>query len=239
MYFDEARIFVKSGDGGNGAVAFRREAHVPRGGPSGGNGGKGANVYPVADPHINTLLQFSQQSIFRAQGGEPGHGKNQTGAQGVDLTIHVPVGTAIHADGADGELIADLTTPEQSIKVARGGRGGRGNWAFRSSTNQAPRIAENGEPGEERWLRLELKLIADVGIIGMPNTGKSTLLAHVSAARPKIADYPFTTLTPNLGVVVIDNRDLVLADIPGSSRALTRARVWGTPSCDTSSAHAS
>ncbi len=215
MFFDEARIYVKGGDGGNGVVAFRREAHVPRGGPSGGNGGKGADVYLVADPHINTLLQFSQQALFRGPNGEPGHSKNQTGAQGTDLTIHVPVGTVVHADGEPSELIADLVTPGQRVLVARGGRGGRGNRTFRSATNQAPRIAENGEPGAECWLRLELKLIADVGIVGMPNTGKSTLLARVSAARPKIADYPFTTLEPNLGVVVIDDRDLVLADIPG------------------------
>ena len=214
MFFDEARIFIQAGDGGNGVVAFRREAHVPRGGPSGGNGGKGADVYLEADPQINTLFIFSQQVHFRGPNGQHGRGKNQTGAQGTDLVVHVPVGTVAH-DASTGEILADLVTPGARALVARGGRGGRGNWTFRSATNQAPRIAENGEPGEERWLRLELKLIADIGIIGMPNAGKSTLLASVSAARPKIADYPFTTLEPNLGVAVIDSRDIVLADIPG------------------------
>jgi len=214
MFFDEAKIYVKAGDGGNGVVAFRREAHVPRGGPSGGNGGRGADVYLEADPQHNTLIHFSQHSIFRAPNGSHGSGKNQTGAQGVDLVIRVPVGTAAY-DNETGELLADLVTPGQRALVAQAGRGGRGNHAFKSPTNQAPRIAENGEPGAERWLRLELKLIADVGIVGVPNAGKSTLLSRVSAARPKIADYPFTTLEPNLGVVVIDDRDLVLADIPG------------------------
>ena len=214
MFFDEAKIYVKAGDGGNGVVAFRREAHVPRGGPSGGNGGRGADVYLVADPQVNTLIQFSHQVHFRAPNGEPGQGKNQTGAQGSELVIRVPVGT-VARDDESGEILADLVRPGQRAQVGRGGRGGRGNNAFKSSTHQAPRIAENGEPGTEHWLRLELKLIADVGIVGMPNAGKSTLLARVSAARPKIADYPFTTLQPNLGVVVIDDRDIVLADIPG------------------------
>jgi GTP-binding protein len=214
MFFDEAKIYVKSGDGGNGVVAFRREAHVPRGGPSGGNGGKGADVFLVADPQYNTLLLFSQQIHFRAPNGEHGHGKKQTGAQGTDLIIRVPIGTVAY-DSDTGDLLADLVTPGQRALIARGGRGGRGNHAIKTATVQAPRIAENGAPGEEHWLRLELKLIADVGIIGVPNAGKSTLLARVSAARPKIADYPFTTLEPNLGVVVIDDRDLVLADIPG------------------------
>jgi GTP-binding protein len=214
MFFDEAKIYVKAGDGGNGVVAFRREAHVPRGGPAGGNGGKGGDVYLVADPQINTLVAFSQQVHFRAPNGEHGRGKNQAGAAGADLLIRVPVGT-VACDAGTGETLADLVQPGQRVLIARGGRGGRGNWAFRSPTNQAPRIAENGEPGTGCWLRLELKLIADVGIIGVPNAGKSTLLTRVSAARPKIADYPFTTLEPNLGVAVVDNRDLVLADIPG------------------------
>ena len=214
MFFDEAKIYVKAGDGGNGVVAFRREAHVPRGGPSGGNGGKGANVYLVADRQVNTLVQFGQQNLFRASNGGHGHGKNQTGAQGAELLIRVPVGT-VAFDADTGEMLADLMLPGQRVLVARGGRGGRGNWAFRTPTMQAPRIAENGVGGEEHWLRLELKLIADVGIVGVPNAGKSTLLARVSAARPKIADYPFTTLTPNLGVVLVDQRDMVLADIPG------------------------
>lgn len=214
MFFDEAKIYIKAGDGGNGVVAFRREAHVPRGGPSGGNGGKGANVYLVADRQINTLIQFNQQTLFRAPSGGHGHGKNQTGAQGAELSIRVPIGTVVF-DADTGDRLADLMLPGQRALIARGGRGGRGNWTFRTSTMQAPRIAENGVPGEERWLRLELKLIADVGIVGIPNAGKSTLLARVSAARPKIADYPFTTLVPNLGVVLVDQRDIVLADIPG------------------------
>ena len=214
MFFDEAKIYVKAGDGGNGVVAFRREAHVPRGGPSGGNGGKGGDVFLVADLQINTLIAFSKQIHFRASSGDQGRGKNQTGAGGEDLLIHVPVGTV--AFEAETDLIlADLVRPDQRVLIARGGRGGRGNWAFKSATVQAPRIAENGEPGAERRIRLELKLIADVGIVGVPNAGKSTLLSVVSAAHPKIADYPFTTLEPNLGTVVIDNRDMVFADIPG------------------------
>lgn len=214
MFFDETKIYVRAGDGGNGVVAFRREAHVPRGGPNGGNGGKGGDIYLVADPQVNTLIAFSKQIHFRAANGEHGRGKNQTGAQGADLTISVPVGT-VAQEAETGLILADLVRPDQRVRVAGGGRGGRGNWAFKSPTNQAPRIAENGEPGEERWLRLELKLIADVGIVGVPNAGKSTLLSVVSAARPKIADYPFTTLEPNLGVVVVDGRDMVFADIPG------------------------
>jgi GTPase len=213
-FIDEARIYVKAGDGGKGAVAFRREAHVPRGGPSGGNGGKGADVYLEADPQINTLLAFQKQVHFRGEAGSPGRGKNQTGAQGEDLVIRVPVGT-VAWDIETGVLLADLAEPGERGLVARAGRGGRGNRTFRSATNQAPRIAENGEPGEERWLRLELKLLADVGIVGVPNAGKSTLISRVSAARPKVADYPFTTLQPHLGVVLVGNREMVWADIPG------------------------
>ncbi|GAB4566728.1 MAG: GTPase ObgE [Anaerolineae bacterium] len=214
MFFDEARIYVKGGDGGNGCVSFRREKYVPRGGPNGGNGGHGGNVYIVADPGLNTLVHFRRQVHFRASPGEHGRGKDQHGRSGEDLIIRVPPGTVVY-DDATGQLLADLVEPGQKVLVARGGRGGRGNAAFKSPTNQAPRIAEKGEPGEERWLRLELKLIADVGIVGVPNAGKSTLLAKVSAAKPKIADYPFTTLEPNLGVVQIDGRDFVMADIPG------------------------
>jgi len=214
MFIDEAKIYVKAGDGGNGVVAFRRESHVPRGGPNGGNGGKGGDVYLLADPQINTLLAFRKKVHFKAPRGGHGRGKNQTGAQGEDLLIPVPVGTvAYHAE--TGQLLADLVEPGQKALLARGGRGGRGNRAFRSATNQTPRIAENGEPGEELWVRLELKLLADVGIVGVPNAGKSTLLSRVSAARPKVASYPFTTLEPSLGVVVMGDRDLVLADIPG------------------------
>ena len=214
MFIDEARIEAKAGDGGNGAVAFRREAHVPRGGPSGGNGGRGGDVFVQADAQQNTLIAFTHKMHFRAESGSHGGGKNQTGASGSDLVIKVPVGTVVY-EIETGLLIADLAEAGQRALVAAGRRGGRGNFTFRSATNQAPRIAENGEPGEERSLRLELKLLADVGIVGIPNAGKSTLLSRISAARPKIADYPFTTLEPNLGTILIDNRDMVWADIPG------------------------
>jgi GTP-binding protein len=215
MFYDEAKIHVKAGDGGNGAVAFRREKYVPRGGPSGGNGGDGGHVILEVDPQLNTLIHFQQQAHFRAGRGAHGKGKNQTGARGDDVTIFVPPGT-VARDADSQALLGDLTAPGQQVIVARGGKGGRGNASFASSTHQAPRLAERGLPGEERWLYLELKLLADVGLIGMPNAGKSTLLAAVSAARPKIADYPFTTLQPNLGVVRLDDEyDFVVADLPG------------------------
>jgi len=213
-FFDEAIIHVRAGNGGNGCVSFRREKYVPFGGPNGGNGGAGGDVYIVADRHLNTLVQFKKRRHFRAESGAHGQGKDMQGKRGKDLFIRVPPGTVVR-DAKTGELLADLVQDGQKVLVAHGGRGGRGNAAFASSTNQAPRIAEKGEPGEARSLKLELKLIADVGIIGVPNAGKSTLLAAVSAARPKIADYPFTTLTPNLGVAVVDHQSLVLADIPG------------------------
>ncbi|RLC75802.1 MAG: GTPase ObgE [Chloroflexi bacterium] len=214
MFFDEAKIYVKGGDGGNGCVSFRREKFVPFGGPNGGDGGRGGHIYLVVDPHLNTLVNFKKRSHFKAGRGQHGRGKNQTGKSGEDLYIPVPPGTVVR-DAETGELIADLVEPGQKVLVARGGRGGRGNAAFATPTNQAPRFAEKGEPGEERWLYLELKLIADAGIVGVPNAGKSTLLASVSAARPKIAPYPFTTLEPNLGVVTVGDYDFVLADIPG------------------------
>ncbi len=214
MFFDEARIYVKAGDGGDGCVSFRREKYVPFGGPNGGNGGKGGDVILVADPHLNTLVGFRKRMHFKAQRGAHGRGKDQHGKSGADLRIPVPVGTVVR-DAETGEVLADLVHPGMEVVVVRGGRGGRGNAAFATPTNQAPRFAEKGEPGEERWLFLELKLIADVGIVGMPNAGKSTLLAAVTAARPKIADYPFTTLVPNLGVVTVNDRDFVLADLPG------------------------
>ena len=215
MFFDEAKIYVKAGDGGNGCVSFRREKYVPLGGPNGGDGGKGGDVYLVANPRLNTLINFKHRIHFKAQRGGHGRGKKQKGRQGEDLFIEVPPGTVVR-DADTGEFIADLTEPGQRALVARGGQGGRGNAAFATPTNQAPRIAERGEPGQERWLYLELKLIADVGIVGMPNAGKSTLLSVVSAARPKIADYPFTTLEPNLGVVTLDDyTSFVMADIPG------------------------
>ncbi|MFQ5814170.1 MAG: GTPase ObgE [Anaerolineae bacterium] len=215
MFFDEAKIYVKAGDGGDGCVSFRREKYVPLGGPSGGDGGKGGDVYLVANPHLNTLIGFKRRTHFKAQRGDHGRGKGQKGQQGDDLFIEVPPGT-VARDAETGEFIADLMEEGQRALVAQGGQGGRGNAAFTTSTNQAPRIAERGEPGQERWLYLELKLIADVGIVGVPNAGKSTLLSVVSAARPKIAAYPFTTLEPNLGVVALDDyTSYVMADIPG------------------------
>ncbi len=214
MFFDEAKIYVQAGDGGNGAVSFRREKYIPHGGPDGGHGGKGGDVVLVVNPRLNTLLGFRRRSHFRAERGAHGQGKNKHGKNGADLYIPVPPGTVVR-DDESGDLIADLVKAKHSVVVAAGGRGGRGNSAFASSTNQAPRWAEKGEPGQARWIRLELKLLADVGIIGLPNAGKSTLLASVSAAKPKIADYPFTTLIPNLGVAIVDDREMVLADIPG------------------------
>jgi GTP-binding protein len=213
-FFDEATIHVLAGKGGNGCVSFRREKYVPFGGPNGGNGGAGGDVYLVANRHLNTLIRFQRQQHFRAQAGAHGQGKDMQGKRGEDLFVPVPPGTVVR-DAKTGELLADLVEDGQQVLAANGGRGGRGNAAFASPTNQAPRVAEKGEPGESRALRIEMKLIADVGIIGAPNAGKSTLLAAVSAARPKIADYPFTTLSPNLGVATVDYRSLVLADIPG------------------------
>lgn len=214
MFFDQAKVYVKGGDGGNGVVAFRREKFVPRGGPSGGNGGRGGHVVFYVDPGLNTLSSFQHQVHYRAERGTHGSGANKTGAMGADLRVPVPPGTVVREAGT-GKLVADLTRAGQQAVVARGGRGGRGNAVFKSARNKAPRLAEKGEPGEERRLELELKLVADVGIIGVPNAGKSTLLSVVSAAKPKIADYPFTTVTPNLGVAEIHHRTMVLADIPG------------------------
>ncbi len=214
MFYDQARIYVKAGDGGNGVVAFRREKFVPRGGPSGGSGGRGGHIYLEADPGLNTLYALQHQVHHRAERGVHGQGANKTGAAGADLTIPVPLGTLVR-DAETGELLADLTHAGQRFLVVRGGRGGRGNVAFKSPRNKAPRVAENGELGEERWLELELKLVADAGIIGVPNAGKSTLLSVVSAAKPKIADYPFTTVEPSLGVAEVGHRQMTLADIPG------------------------
>lgn len=214
MFFDQAKIHVKAGDGGNGIVAFRREKFVPRGGPAGGSGGRGGHVYLVVDPNLNTLQAFQHQTLFRAERGAHGGGSDKTGAMGEDLRIPVPPGTLAY-DAETGEQVADLTQPGQEVLVARGGRGGRGNAAFKSARNKAPHLAENGEQGQERRLVLELKLVADVGIIGVPNAGKSTLLSVISAAKPKIADYPFTTVTPNLGVAEVNHRQIVFVDIPG------------------------
>ncbi len=214
MFFDRAKIFVKAGEGGEGIVAFRREKHQAKGGPAGGNGGRGGHVVAAVDPGMNTLHRFRRHVHYRAAKGGRGGGTDKRGAQGDDLVIRVPPGTLIR-DAESQDLIADLTHDAQSACIARGGRGGRGNAAFRNSRNQVPRMAEKGEPGEERWLALELKLVAEVGIIGVPNAGKSTLLSRLSAARPQIADYPFTTITPNLGVVEVEHRQRVFIDVPG------------------------
>ena len=215
MFVDEAKIFVKSGKGGDGIVHFRREKYVPRGGPDGGDGGRGGDVVLQVNPRLNTLSAFRQQRHFRAQNGGRGGISKRTGKSAEALVIDVPPGTVVY-DDATGEVLGDLTRPGQRLVVCRGGRGGRGNTHFATSRRQVPRLAERGEPGEERWLRLELKLIADVGIVGVPNAGKSTFLSAVTNARPKIASYPFTTLEPNLGVAELDDETaLVLADIPG------------------------
>lgn len=213
-FIDEARIYVRAGNGGNGAAHFRREKFVPLGGPDGGDGGSGGNLYFEADPALNTLISFKRRRRFEAEDGEPGGPARMSGRSGKDVTVKVPVGTVI-VDADSGDELGDLLQAGQKLLVAKGGKGGLGNVHFKSSTNQAPGFAELGEPGQEHWLDLELKVIADVGIIGLPNAGKSTLLSVMSAARPKIADYPFTTLVPNLGVVDTGGYSFVAADIPG------------------------
>jgi GTP-binding protein len=217
VFVDEVDIVVAGGDGGRGCLSFRREKYVPRGGPDGGDGGRGGSVYLVASPHVNTLVNYRFHPEFRAPRGAHGQGANCTGRDGDDLFLEVPVGTVVYERAPDGlRLLADLSEAGEQVCVARGGRGGRGNAAFATSTNRAPRRVEPGEPGEVKRLHLQLKLLADVGLVGFPNAGKSTLIARISAARPKIADYPFTTLTPNLGVVRLDaERSFVVADVPG------------------------
>lgn len=215
MFYDEAKIHVRSGDGGDGMISFRREKYVRQGGPDGGDGGHGGDVVFVATQHLNSLINFQHQKHHRAANGVHGTVQRMTGANGEDLRLEVPVGTIVR-NAETGDVLADLTAAGQEVVILAGGRGGRGNIHFANSRVQAPRVAERGAPGEEMWLTLELKLIADVGIVGVPNAGKSTLLSAVSAARPKIGDYPFTTLQPNLGVVALDDYEtLVLADIPG------------------------
>jgi GTP-binding protein len=215
MFVDEAVIQVKAGDGGHGCVSFRREKFIPKGGPDGGDGGNGGSIVFVADSSKDTLLDFSGKHHWNARNGQPGMGKKMAGLTGDDLVIPVPPGTIIY-DQAHDILLADLDELGKKIVIARGGRGGKGNWHFRSSTNQAPRYAEPGTEGQGRSLKLELKLIADIGLVGMPNAGKSTLLRSISAARPRVADYPFTTLDPQLGIVELPGfRRMVVADLPG------------------------
>jgi len=217
MFVDEVDIHVAAGHGGRGAMSFRREKFVPRGGPNGGDGGRGGSVYAVANANLNTLLNYRYQKNFEAERGAHGEGSNRTGRTGHDVELQVPVGTVIYQRHDEGlAVLADLTGDGQRVLIAQGGLGGRGNAQFATSTNRAPRRVEPGLPGEEKDLRLHLKLLADAGLVGFPNAGKSTLISRISAARPKIADYPFTTLTPNLGVVGLsDDRTFVVADVPG------------------------
>lgn len=226
-FVDEALIRVEAGRGGGGAVSFRREKFIPRGGPDGGDGGDGGSVYVVADPELNTLADFRYTRLFRAAHGQPGAGGQRTGRSGEDLIIKVPTGTSVR-DADTGELIADLVAPRQLACVAQGGRHGLGNVHFKSSTNRAPRRATPGSPGEARNLHLELKLLADVGLLGLPNAGKSSLIRRVSAAHPRVAAYPFTTLYPQLGVVRVDaERSFVMADIPGIIEGASRGAGLG------------
>src|SRR5271165_3046458 len=231
MFVDEAKIRVKAGDGGNGCMAFRREKFVPRGGPSGGDGGRGGDVIMESSERHNTLVHFRFNPEYKAERGRHGEGSDCTGREGVDVVLKVPVGTIVY-DDLTGEIVHDFSGPDERIVIAHGGRGGRGNARFATSTHQAPREHELGFPGEERTLRLELKLLADVGLVGYPNAGKSTLISRISAARPKIADYPFTTLQPNLGVVVVgeapDEFSFVVADIPGLIEGASEGAGLGT-----------
>lgn len=227
MFIDEVFISVKAGDGGNGCLAFRREKYVPRGGPSGGDGGHGGDVVLAASPHYNALLHFRFNPEHKAERGRHGEGSNRTGRNGESIELPVPVGTIVY-NKETGEQLFDFTEAGQKFVVARGGRGGRGNARFATATHQAPTEHEEGQPGEERQLRLELKLLADVGLVGFPNAGKSTLISRLSAARPKIADYPFTTLEPHLGVVQAGDRTFVMADIPGLIEGAHEGHGLGT-----------
>src|SRR3989440_2500152 len=226
MFIDRARLVVRGGDGGRGVISFRREAHVPRGGPDGGDGGKGGDVVLLVDPQLGTLTDFRFTKEIDAESGKPGSGRNSSGRSGADRVLKVPPGTLV-IDRATGETVADLVSPGEELIVARGGSGGKGNSRFATSTRRAPRIAEDGGKGERTEIDLELKLLADVGLAGLPNAGKSTLLAALTSARPKIADYPFTTLTPNLGVARLDERELLIADIPGLLEGASRGLGLG------------
>ena len=241
MFLDQVRILVRAGDGGDGAATFRREAHVPRGGPDGGDGGRGGSIALRVDPGQTTLREFRDHRHFKASSGGRGTGSRRHGKAGQDLSLAIPPGTAVY-DDASGALLADLVSVEQVAEVARGGRGGLGNVHFTTAIHRAPKHAQKGEPGEERWLRLELRLLADVGLVGLPNAGKSTLLAALTAATPKIADYPFTTLEPNLGVLdfgLDDGRRPTIADVPGLIEAPASALGSATRSCAMSSGPAS
>lgn len=224
MFVDTAKVFIKAGKGGNGAVSFRHEIYIPKGGPDGGDGGKGGDVVFVASKDCDTLIDFRFQPKLIAEDGKAGSGQKSSGKSGKDLIVEVPVGTVVKRDG---EIVADLTHDEERAIVAHGGDGGYGNWHFRSSTRQVPKIAELGNPGEEYEAELELKLIADVGLVGFPNAGKSTFLSVVSNARPEIADYPFTTITPNLGVAQIDGSSMLIADIPGLIEGASEGKGLG------------
>ena len=226
MFIDRARLVVRGGDGGRGVISFRREAHVPRGGPDGGDGGKGGDVILRVDPQLGTLTDFRFTKQIEADPGKPGSGRNSSGRSGADRVLSVPPGTLV-IDRATGATIADLVAPGEELVIARGGSGGKGNALFATSTRRAPRIAEDGGKGAQREIELELKLLADVGLAGLPNAGKSTLLAALTSARPKIADYPFTTLVPNLGVARLDDRELVIADIPGLIEGASRGLGLG------------
>jgi GTP-binding protein len=227
-FVDEVKIHVKAGDGGRGCLSFRREKFIPLGGPDGGDGGHGGDVYLRVESNLTTLLDFRYRVHYKAERGSHGMGKNRHGKNGAPLVIQVPPGTLVY-DEETGELLADLTAPDQEVLLLKGGMGGRGNARFATSTNRAPRHVQPGTPGEERWLRMELKLLADVGLVGLPNAGKSTLISAASAARPKIADYPFTTLVPNLGVVRYGGyKTFVMADIPGLIEGASEGHGLGT-----------
>ncbi len=229
MFVDEVDIQVTAGDGGRGCLSFRREKFIPRGGPDGGDGGNGGSIFLVASSHVNTLIKYRFHPEYRARKGSHGEGSNRTGRNGIDIELEVPTGTTVLEQiNEDYHQLVDLTKVGQRALIARGGKGGRGNARFATSTNQAPRRTEPGQPGEDRRLKLKLKLLADVGLVGFPNVGKSTLIARLSAARPKIANYPFTTLSPNLGVVTLsDDRDFVMADVPGLVKGAHRGLGLG------------